>query len=76
MIASYHPRGIDDDGGFDQDSLNSNHVDDDVNVTEDKVIKLNTHYQLLQECNNFIIVRKIITMILPTIMLISMLMMI
>ena len=40
MIASYHPRGIDDDGGFDQDSLNSNHVDDDVNVTEDKVIKL------------------------------------
>ena len=40
MIASYHPRGIDDDGGFDQDSLYSNHVDDDVNVTEDKVIKL------------------------------------
>ena len=40
MIASYHPRGIDDDGGFDQDCLNSNHVDDDDNVTEDKVIKL------------------------------------
>ena len=39
-MANYHPRGIDDDGGFDQDCLNSNHVDDYDNVTEDKVIKL------------------------------------
>ena len=36
MMAGYYPRRIDDDdGGFDQDCRNFNHVDDDDNVNFD-----------------------------------------